>query len=77
MWIKTHRLPKKLHCGSVCGPRNTVLQEPQNNTITHKKQFSFGGPFHVDPSISTAYSVLISTLSTNNLIPSLNDENND
>lgn len=64
----------------VCDPDisgNTVLQKLWNKRNKHKKQLSFQGPFHINPSVSTAYSELISTLSTNDLIPSLNFENDD
>ena len=39
------------------------------------KQLLLQGPFHISLSISTADSELLSTLITNDLIPSLNFEN--
>lgn len=45
--------------------------------VIHIEQLSLQRPFHINTSVSTAYSELISTLITNDLIPSLNFENDD
>lgn len=78
IWIKPQQTSKKkkFNCGCVCGPmhcREQSCRNHGNKMIIQEKQLSLR-----EPEQSTASSErIISTLSTNDLIPSLNFEKDD
>ena len=68
MWIKPQPTSQKVQlwmCLWAWALEKTILQEPWNKMSRHRKQFSLQGPFHINASVGTAYSELISTFISN------------